>query len=109
MPSRTLPSLYCKHCRKEIAQDIQLQEHEIGPGQKAFSYRKRAQSNTQIDTCQTWFIQEWETCEIQGKLNCPHCEAKLGFYDLSGAQCSCGTWVSPAFCVAKSKVDAKFT
>ena len=43
----------------------------------------------------------------EGKLNCPHCRAKLGSFTWSGEQCSCGRWVTPAFMFNKSKVDEK--
>eukprot|EP01052_Picozoa_sp_SAG31_P068706 SAG31_NODE_27515_length_425_cov_0.496933_1_plen_85_part_10 len=43
-------------------------------------------------------------CELKGKLNCP-CGAKLGSYNWSGAQCSCGAWVSPAFQINTVRVD----
>ena len=43
--------------------------------------------------------------EVQGKLKCS-CGQKLGSFHWAGMQCSCGAWVTPAFAVGKSKVDA---
>lgn len=43
--------------------------------------------------------------DIEGKICCPKCSARLGSYNWAGAQCSCGAWVAPAVQVIKSKVD----
>jgi len=42
---------------------------------------------------------------MEGKLHCPKCKAKVGHYSWTGAQCSCGTWVTPAIMVPLSRVD----
>jgi len=42
---------------------------------------------------------------VEGKLHCPKCKTKVGHYSWTGAQCSCGTWVTPAIMVPLSKVD----
>lgn len=36
---------------------------------------------------------EQENMEIVGKINCPHCNYKLGSFNLTGMQCSCSEWV----------------
>lgn len=48
---------------------------------------------------------------IEGKLVCPNarCAARLGSFNWSGTQCSCGSWVVPAVQVVGSKVDRKGT
>ncbi|KAF5334993.1 hypothetical protein D9611_010052 [Ephemerocybe angulata] len=45
--------------------------------------------------------------EHQGKIVCPNpkCKAKLGNYDWSGVGCGCREWVTPGFCINRSKVD----
>ncbi|CAO1626629.1 unnamed protein product [Sympodiomycopsis kandeliae] len=47
---------------------------------------------------------------LSGKLFCPNsskskCNAKLGNWDWAGIQCGCGAWVTPAFAVARGRVD----
>lgn len=42
---------------------------------------------------------------VEGKFGCPKCDTKIGTWNWSGAQCSCGTWVVPAIQVPRSKVD----
>jgi dual specificity phosphatase 12 len=43
--------------------------------------------------------------ELDGKLECPKCNSKVGAYAWQGMRCSCGMWVTPCFSVGKSKVD----
>jgi hypothetical protein len=42
---------------------------------------------------------------LEGKITCPRCNYKLGSYNWAGTQCSCGTWVAPAFMIHKSRID----
>ncbi|KAJ3533312.1 hypothetical protein NMY22_g7384 [Coprinellus aureogranulatus] len=45
-----------------------------------------------------------------GKLLCPNkrCNAKLGNYTWVGAQCGCGGWAVPGFCLGRGKVEEVF-
>eukprot|EP01113_Clastostelium_recurvatum_P044918 TRINITY_DN7636_c0_g1_i1.p1 TRINITY_DN7636_c0_g1~~TRINITY_DN7636_c0_g1_i1.p1 ORF type:complete len:582 (-),score=181.09 TRINITY_DN7636_c0_g1_i1:50-1795(-) len=44
--------------------------------------------------------------ELEGKVQCPKCDQKLGKWSLVGIQCSCGVVVAPpAFKIVKSRVD----
>lgn len=42
-----------------------------------------------------------------GRLICPTCKARVGSFSWSGAPCSCGKWVTPAFQFQLSRVDPK--
>jgi len=42
---------------------------------------------------------------IQGKLYCPKCSARLGAFNWAGAQSATGTWVTPAFRLHLSRLD----
>jgi dual specificity phosphatase 12 len=84
-----------------VFQELQPVVHELGVGQEAFNYRKRTETTIQ---CQHIFLDHVMT-EQQGKIQCTYCKAKLGQFSLSGMQCSCGTWVAPAFAISRSKVD----
>jgi len=64
--------------------------------------------------CSGYFVEplKWmqpflEKGQLQGKIMCPNpkCGAKLGNYDWAGVSCSCKEWVTPGFCIHKSKVD----
>jgi hypothetical protein len=52
-------------------------------------------------------MMDWmgEMPELEGPLKCPKCKSRVGSYKWTGAQCSCGVWVSPALQVSKSRVD----
>ncbi|SAM85913.1 related to Tyrosine specific protein phosphatase and dual specificity protein phosphatase [Ustilago bromivora] len=63
--------------------------------------------------CSSYFIEPmaWmlhlSSGQVTGRLNCPSakCGAKLGSWDWAGMQCACGSWVTPAFALHRSKVD----
>lgn len=50
-----------------------------------------------------------EEAGVEGKLCCPNarCRTRLGGFNWSGSQCSCGSWVVPAVQVVASRVDRK--
>ncbi|KAK0461181.1 uncharacterized protein EV420DRAFT_1619645 [Desarmillaria tabescens] len=80
-----------------------------------------ARSNTTISPpilmnpkCSGYFVEpmKWmepflESGELAGKIVCPNkkCGAKLGNFDWAGVCCGCKTWVTPGFCINRSKVD----
>lgn len=45
---------------------------------------------------------------LSGRITCPNssCGSNIGKFSWAGMQCSCGTWVVPAICVVKTRVDA---
>ncbi|KAJ7468029.1 hypothetical protein FB451DRAFT_1369092 [Mycena latifolia] len=64
--------------------------------------------------CSGYFVEpmKWmepflESGQIAGKIACPNkkCNAKLGNYDWAGMCCGCKEWVTPGFCINRSKVD----
>ncbi|KAJ7666010.1 hypothetical protein DFH06DRAFT_1268219 [Mycena polygramma] len=64
--------------------------------------------------CSGYFVEpmKWmepflEAGQIAGKISCPNkkCNAKLGNYDWAGMCCGCKEWVTPGFCINRSKVD----
>ncbi|EIN08594.1 hypothetical protein PUNSTDRAFT_114048 [Punctularia strigosozonata HHB-11173 SS5] len=54
-----------------------------------------------------WMEPFLESGQLAGKIVCPNkkCGAKLGNYDWAGVKCSCKEWVTPGFCIHRSKVD----
>ncbi|KAG0355529.1 dual specificity phosphatase 12 [Podila minutissima] len=116
--------LKCKKCRRALVARVSVVTHTPGQGQSSFEYRKRDATlnvteaiHTDISkinpvastVCQSYFIEpvEWiqELHGLEGKISCPKCDSKLGTFNWSGEQCSCGTWVTPAFMMHKGKVD----
>ena len=63
------------------------------------------------NNCSSYFIEpmEWihalQDGQLEGRMDCPNCTAKLGQYNWSGAQCSCGRWITPAFMLHRKQVD----
>ncbi|KAI7870022.1 protein-tyrosine phosphatase-like protein [Spinellus fusiger] len=61
--------------------------------------------------CSSYFIEpmEWiqglQDGSFHGRIDCPKCYSKLGSYNWSGEQCSCGQWVTPAFMLHSKQVD----
>ncbi|KAJ7634647.1 hypothetical protein FB45DRAFT_909436 [Roridomyces roridus] len=64
--------------------------------------------------CSGYFVEpmKWmepflESGQLAGKIVCPNkkCGAKLGNYDWAGMCCGCKEWVTPGFCINRSKVD----
>ncbi|KAF9345332.1 dual specificity phosphatase 12 [Mortierella sp. NVP85] len=97
--ARPQPPLKCKKCRRALVARDSIITHTPGQGQNAFQYRKR---NATLNVSQ--WIQGLD--EFDGKIACPKCDSKLGSFNWAGEQCSCGSWVTPAFMLHKGKVDA---
>lgn len=102
----------CRGCREVIFTSDNVLPHTSGEGQTAFTWHRRDRScNIEETTCNTLHLEPmtWMgiigNYEVQGKLKCS-CGQKLGSFHWAGMQCSCGAWVTPAFAVGKSKVDA---
>ncbi|KAI8093231.1 protein-tyrosine phosphatase-like protein [Halteromyces radiatus] len=67
---------------------------------------------TSNQSCSSYFIEpmEWmgrlqDSGEILGRIDCPKCCSKLGAYNWSGEQCSCGRWITPSFMLHRKQVD----
>lgn len=110
----SVPLYRCKKCRRLVASQDNVISHLPGEGETSFEWHKRRSGNpfNRGDTeCSSIFVEplRWmatvEEGGVEGKLLCVHCEARLGYFNWSGIQCSCGSWITPAFQLHKSKVD----
>ena len=132
---RPEPTVYrCKRCRRIVASASNILPHRPRERQiwRHVSTKRRDKSPKQPKTTQveeatekpakqeseptefctkTHFIEPlaWMpdiVHNLEGKLNCPKCDAKLGSFSwISGSQCPCGTKIAPAFYLVPSKVD----
>ena len=99
----------CKRCRTVLFGEADLEDPPHA--QSLHSFRKKSASKTvQGKVCANHMLASplpWMTAmdDMEGKLHCFHCKTKIGHYSWTGAQCSCGTWVTPAIMVPMSKVD----
>lgn len=105
----------CKKCRRLLALQSNVLDHAPGEGEASFDWSKRRSGNpfNKYDDfeCSSLFVEplRWmkivEEGGVEGKLSCAKCDARLGYFNWSGIQCNCGSWITPAFQLHKSKVD----
>lgn len=98
----------CRMCREVLFGEDDLEDPPHVPAKQQFDWRRREGSAT--SACKSIFLGSamyWmgDVSAGDGKFGCPHCHAKLGNWKWAGAQCSCGSWVTPAIQIPISKVD----
>jgi dual specificity phosphatase 12 len=112
-------SYACRMCRTVLIGQNHLVEHR--QNQHSFNHYRTKQIQINGAPCQSLFcnedVLEWlvsssnspqeeeDQADNEGKLSCSKCSVKVGHWNWSGAQCSCGTWVVPAIQINLSKVD----
>ncbi|KAL1338369.1 hypothetical protein HN51_033018 [Arachis hypogaea] len=108
------PTYRCKKCRRIVALQEHVVDHIPGEGETSFEWHKRRSGNPfnkSNESCSSIFIEplRWmkavEEGALEGKLSCVHCDARLGYFNWAGIQCSCGSWITPAFQLHKGRVD----
>ncbi|KAK9057751.1 hypothetical protein SSX86_022589 [Deinandra increscens subsp. villosa] len=110
------PAFRCKKCRRVVALQENVINHIPGEGESSFQWQKRNNHSyfNKYDEleCTSIFVEplRWmktvEEGALEGKLWCTHCEGRLGYFNWSGIQCSCGSWITPAFQLHRSRIDA---
>ena len=99
----------CRKCRKVLFSSQNLESHQQGNSMSAMYGSKGIDAN--VKACTSYFLDsdlEWlpkSEGVVAGKINCDKCCAKIGNFNWSATQCSCGIWITPAFQVHKSRVD----
>lgn len=108
-PSR--PRYACRMCRIILFGENHLAQDHV-QNRHTFKKMNHHRSTPTAATCQSLFcsddVLQWLSPsgeDIEGKLTCPRCSHKIGHWKWAGAQCSCGTWVTPAIQIPVSKVD----
>jgi dual specificity phosphatase 12 len=112
-------SYACRMCRTVLIGQNHLVEHR--QNEHSFNIYRTKQVQIHGAPCQSLFcnedVLEWlvssnnpqeeeeDQTDIEGRLSCSKCSVKVGHWNWSGAQCSCGTWVVPAIQINLSKVD----
>lgn len=103
-----LPRYACRMCRTVLFGENHMAQDHV-QNLHSFKYNSRSSGKAM---CQSVFcsddVLEWLSpsgADAEGKLACPKCSNKIGHWNWAGAQCSCGTWVTPAIQVPLSKVD----
>ncbi|CAI8612536.1 unnamed protein product [Vicia faba] len=108
----------CKKCRRIVASEDIIVPHERGKGESCFKWSKRDRESwdnkKQPADCTSIFVEpmKWmqpvQEGQVEEKLVCMGCKARLGYFNWAGMQCSCGAWINPAFQLQKSKLDECF-
>ncbi|KAL5966589.1 Dual specificity protein phosphatase 12 [Taenia solium] len=102
MHSLFLPAYYsCRLCRNPIFHSDEIMLHSR-PSEK-----KNCETPCEDGELFTEYL-GWmndHTSEIQGKLYCTRCLAKLGSYNWCGERCTCGKWITPAFHFSRKHLD----
>uniref|UniRef100_A0A0X3PKA5 Dual specificity protein phosphatase 12 n=2 Tax=Schistocephalus solidus TaxID=70667 RepID=A0A0X3PKA5_SCHSO len=100
MDTRLSNSIYfaCRKCRKMLFHSDALVHHT-----QMDSYSESCKSGELFTESLDWTSAV--TREIEGKLNCPRCNAKVGSYNWCGEPCTCGRWVTPAFHFSRKNLD----
>ncbi|XP_038127877.1 dual specificity protein phosphatase 12 [Cyprinodon tularosa] len=103
-------SYRCRKCRRTLFRGSSVLSHTVGVGASAFSHKKPSNLTGDVQ-CTSYFIEPVQWMEpallgvMNGQLLCPKCRSKLGSFSWCGDQCSCGSWVTPAFQLHRNRVD----
>jgi dual specificity phosphatase 12 len=109
IPDKDRKRFACKRCRTVLFGEADLEDPPHA--QSLHNFRKKSPlKSLQSKVCANHFLSgplPWMSAMdgMEGKLHCFKCETKIGHYSWTGAQCSCGTWVTPAIMIPLSKVD----
>jgi len=116
----------CRRCREPLFRPSHVSAHAVGA--HGFSYHRTQKAARAAagggaggggggggagDACTSFFLTEalrWmerAAADVEGKLLCPRCAVRVGTLAWAGAQCSCGTWVTPALQIVKKAVDER--
>lgn len=104
-------SLRCRRCRRLLARSNFLADHEaavgdgVGDGADAAAGPNRCAHHFLHPL--SWMKSNLEGGQLQGRLSCPNpkCGANVGKFAWQGMRCNCGRWITPAFALAKGRVD----
>jgi len=105
-------SWYCRLCHARVCNESDIDEsHQKNLSKHTMSHRSISGSSK----CTSLFLAEpleWMSAmdSVEGPLLCPgpKCRTRLGGWNWSGSQCSCGTWVTPSIFLVASRLDRKF-
>mmetsp|Transcript_6165 Transcript_6165/g.13524 ORF Transcript_6165/g.13524 Transcript_6165/m.13524 type:complete len:154 (-) Transcript_6165:16-477(-) len=109
MQEEDLPDFFtCFRCGTQLFTATELEGHSQAAGR----FKKKNHGLSTEISCTSWFIAEplqWmpDMADLSGKFTCQKCKQRVGSWNWSGSQCSCGRWVAPAIQFPKSKVDRK--
>ena len=103
---------HCRKCRLRLCDEGDLDVHQRM--EHGLIRRNPWKTDLSANSCTSLFLSEplaWmaELNDASGQIKCPNarCGAKLGGWNWSGSQCSCGAWVTPSISLVASRLDRK--
>ncbi|CAF0782569.1 unnamed protein product [Adineta steineri] len=110
----------CRECHRELFTNADLSRHSEGSGLfdwfMKYGVEKQMKSVPEKECQQKLFTNylEWVMIQIDqpenahfDNIKCPQCSTIVGKYNLNGAKCSCGRWVTPALYFDIDKIEQK--
>ena len=93
--------IHCRKCRRLLARGPLLVDHEPPEG------KDRGDCAHLFLHPLSWMRDTLGPGGLDGRLVCPNqrCAANIGKFAWQGLRCSCGGWVTPAFALARARVD----
>ena len=101
----------CRKCRFILFGEDDTMPHV--KSSHSFTRQKRSSNTITKKECSSVFLSsglDWmgDMSAFEGRLDCPKCSSKVGQWNWGGAQCSCGSWITPAIYFPLSKIDLKW-
>jgi dual specificity phosphatase 12 len=110
----------CRQCQKELFTNADISRHTEGPGLydwfMKYGINRTNLAMSDVECHQKLFTNylEWVMAQIDtpenshsNSIKCPECSTIVGDYNLNGAKCSCGRWVTPSFLFDMDKIEQK--
>ena len=98
---RSAMDLKCRKCRRLLAKSSFVTDHKPPHGKESSDC-----AHIFLHPL-SWMKPALEAGQLEGRLTCPNekCNANVGKYSWQGMQCSCSGWETPAFAIARGRVD----
>ncbi|RMD43097.1 hypothetical protein DV735_g2002, partial [Chaetothyriales sp. CBS 134920] len=105
-------AIKCRHCRHLLASSAFTIPHV--PYKSDPSTNSSNNGDVSTRACAhiflpalSWMRESLSEGQLEGRLACPNkkCRQNVGKFAWQGLKCSCGKWITPAFALARGRVD----
>ncbi|RMZ81439.1 hypothetical protein DV738_g2157, partial [Chaetothyriales sp. CBS 135597] len=105
-------TIKCRHCRHLLASSAFTIPHVPYKSDPATNTSQGQDVSTRA--CAhiflpplSWMRETLSEGQLEGRLTCPNvkCRQNVGKFAWQGLKCSCGKWITPAFALARGRVD----
>jgi dual specificity phosphatase 12 len=103
-------TLRCRRCRQLLARSNFLADHQpaVDPvGVLTASDSTPVRCAHRFLHPLSWMRENLNQGHLDGRLSCPNarCGANVGKFAWQGLRCNCGAWTTPAFALARARID----